>query len=150
MPCGIGICMTCVLPVIGEYLRDQVEEAVANGTDLRDFSAALKEQLVAKGFDVFLDLKFHDIPNTTAQACKAAAMSASAWAKPLAAASGPMFRPSAYTTSTCFMPRKPRKLRTNGVCVSVSHVAYRVKLGPTCEEENNWSRLPYPARNGEP
>jgi len=31
------------------------------------------EQLQQRGFDVFLDLKFHDIPNTTAQACKAAA-----------------------------------------------------------------------------
>ncbi len=34
---------------------------------------ALLEQLINRGFEIFLDLKFHDIPNTTAQACKAAA-----------------------------------------------------------------------------
>ena len=33
----------------------------------------LAESLVASGFDVFLDLKFHDIPNTVASACHAAA-----------------------------------------------------------------------------
>ena len=33
----------------------------------------LVKQLVDKNFDVFLDLKYHDIPNTVAQACVAAA-----------------------------------------------------------------------------
>lgn len=34
---------------------------------------ALIEKLVRDGFSVFLDLKFHDIPNTVAKACAAAA-----------------------------------------------------------------------------
>ncbi len=33
----------------------------------------LIEKLIAKGFDIFLDLKYHDIPNTVARACTAAA-----------------------------------------------------------------------------
>ncbi len=34
---------------------------------------ALVEGLSKRGFETFLDLKYHDIPNTVAQACKAAA-----------------------------------------------------------------------------
>lgn len=37
------------------------------------FGPPVVERLIQKGFDVFLDLKFHDIPNTTAQAVRAAA-----------------------------------------------------------------------------
>lgn len=37
------------------------------------FGPPFVEKLVAQGFDVFLDLKFHDIPNTVAAACMAAA-----------------------------------------------------------------------------
>ncbi|MDO4694409.1 MAG: orotidine-5'-phosphate decarboxylase [Eikenella sp.] len=33
----------------------------------------LAEQLIGQGFKLFLDLKYHDIPNTVAQACKVAA-----------------------------------------------------------------------------
>jgi len=34
---------------------------------------AVVEALMNRGFDVFLDLKYHDIPNTVAKACQAAA-----------------------------------------------------------------------------
>ncbi len=34
---------------------------------------SLVKKLIKQGFDVFLDLKFHDIPNTVAAACQAAA-----------------------------------------------------------------------------
>lgn len=37
------------------------------------FGPQFVKDLVQKGYDVFLDLKFHDIPNTVAKACIAAA-----------------------------------------------------------------------------
>jgi len=37
------------------------------------FGPSFVRALIAKDFNVFLDLKFHDIPNTVAEACKAAA-----------------------------------------------------------------------------
>jgi orotidine-5'-phosphate decarboxylase len=52
---------------------DPAQCAVKVGKEL--FTAAgpdVVRALVARGFRVFLDLKFHDIPNTVAQACAAA------------------------------------------------------------------------------
>lgn len=55
---------------------DPVSCRVKVGKELFTSSGrSLVESLVARGFHVFLDLKFHDIPNTVAQACKAAAES---------------------------------------------------------------------------
>lgn len=53
---------------------DPLQSRVKVGQEL--FTAAgpvVVEQLVKRGFGVFLDLKYHDIPNTVASACRAAA-----------------------------------------------------------------------------
>lgn len=78
---------TCQTPVIValDYstreaalaLADRLDPALCRvkvGKELFTSSAAgIVETLNARGFEVFLDLKFHDIPNTTAMAVRAAA-----------------------------------------------------------------------------
>lgn len=58
-------------------LADQLDPRLCRvkvGKELFTSSAAgIVEALNERGFEVFLDLKFHDIPNTTAMAVKAAA-----------------------------------------------------------------------------
>lgn len=66
----------------------------------------LLEQLMKSGFEIFLDLKFHDIPNTTAQACKAAA-SLGVWMINVHALGGrKMLEAAQMAISTCVKPPK--------------------------------------------
>lgn len=61
-------CLAMAKQLPAEHCRLKVGKELFTAT-----GPALVERLMDLGFDVFLDLKFHDIPNTTARAVKAAA-----------------------------------------------------------------------------
>ncbi len=64
------------------------------------------ERLTAKGFEVFLDLKFHDIPNTCAKAVKAAA-ELGVWMVNVHASGGPRMMSAARDILENFAGQRP-------------------------------------------
>lgn len=69
---------------------------------------ALVEEFRSRGFEIFLDLKFHDIPNTVARACEAAAR-LGVWLVNVHAAGGRAMLESAAEALAAFRER-PRLL----------------------------------------
>ena len=76
------------------------------------------EDLVRGGYDVFLDLKYHDIPNTVAQACRAAA-ALGVWMLNVHALGGRAMMEAAYRALSD-VPRRPLLI---AVTVLTSHGA---------------------------
>ncbi len=104
------------------------------------FTAAgpqLVEQLQQRGFEVFLDLKFHDIPNTTAQACKAAA-SLGVWMVNVHASGGRRMMEAAREGLTSFA--RPPKLIAVTVLTSMAQ-ADLLELGINVTPAEQVSRL---------
>jgi orotidine-5'-phosphate decarboxylase len=78
----------------------------------------LVEQFMRHGYEVFLDLKFHDIPNTTAQACKAAA-TLGVWMVNVHALGGRRMMEAAHEALANF--NKPPRLIAVTVLTSMAH-----------------------------
>ena len=84
--------------------------------------AEMVRLLTAKGFEVFLDLKFHDIPNTVASVCKAAAK-LDVWMMNVHASGGEVMMQAAQKALSSF--DQPPKLIAVSVLTSMNNEQLR-------------------------
>lgn len=102
------------------------------------FGPKFVKTLVSKKFDVFLDLKFHDIPNTTSKACIAAA-DLGVWMLNVHASGGPKMMEHARQALESFGADRPQLI---GVTVLTSMDAEQLHaIGVATEPEKHVLRL---------
>ncbi len=98
---------------------------------------SLATELVQRGFDVFLDLKYHDIPNTVAGACAAAAR-LGVWMINVHALGGTRMLLAAREA----IEGAPRRPLLIGVTVLTSHAAEELtQVGVAADIESQVERL---------
>lgn len=102
------------------------------------FGPEFVKQLIARDFDVFLDLKFHDIPNTVAKACRAAA-ELGVWMVNVHASGGPKMMERAKEELDS-MSSKPPKLIAVTVLTSMDKMQLN-SVGVMVEPDDQVSRL---------
>ena len=111
------------------------------------FTAAgpqLVEKLVGKGFNVFLDLKYHDIPNTVAKACIAAA-NLGVWMLNVHALGGERMMLAAREAIDTCLNHKPLLI---GVTILTSHENVELAtIGLSGSAEENVVRLAQQTQN---
>jgi len=104
---------------------------------------ALVRRFVGQGHDVFLDLKFHDIPNTVARACEAAA-ALGVWMVNVHAAGGSKMMRAAREALDAVQDRRPLLIAVT-VLTSMDK-ADLAELGIAAEPEQQVMRLAALAR----
>jgi orotidine-5'-phosphate decarboxylase len=107
----------------------------------------LVSRLIERGFDVFLDLKFHDIPNTVAKACTAAAR-LGVWMLNVHTLGGPnMLRAAREAVDALTLTRAPLLV---GVTLLTSHTQHDISAvglhGDLAERVGGLAALAHEAR----
>lgn len=98
------------------------------------FGPALVEKLHKLGFDVFLDLKFHDIPNTVAKACVAAA-ELGVWMVNVHASGGMIMMETARDAIEKYGTNKPKLIAVTVLTSMEQSVLNQIGIDKPIEEQ---------------
>jgi orotidine-5'-phosphate decarboxylase len=98
------------------------------------FGPSFVTGLVDKNYDVFLDLKFHDIPNTVAKACQAAA-DLGVWMVNVHASGGPKMLDYARESLEKYAANKPLLIAVTVLTSMDQQQLYAIGVDSTLEQQ---------------